>query len=732
MIANRALRIASSLRPWALGAGALVCAAAALPGARTAAAATALTTIRIASGLTRPCFVTSPPDDDRLFIVEQRGTDARGRIKIRKNGVVLAQAFLTTGVLSTGNEQGLFAVAFPPDYATSGKFYIHYTDAAGTTRLARHTVTANPDSANPTGTILYSAAQPFTNHNGGWIAFGPDGYLWMALGDGGSGNDPGDRAQNINQPLGKLLRFDVSGATAVAAPDNPYFGATPGLDEVFTFGLRNPWRCSFDRLTGDLVIGDVGQNNIEEIDFAAAADARGKGWNWGWRCYEGSQLYLSSTTTPCGSCTAPGCEFHFPAHEYNHTLGRCSLTGGYVYRGCAIPDLQGSYFFADYCSNTIWSGKFVNGLLTSVTDRTAQLAPGGGLAINSITSFGEDAKGEMYICDQGGEIFKIVPAGAVAEADMPKLQVAAALGTLGATGAGNALTPGITAFERPGSRIRGAGFLRNATIRSCPETAPGCLTTHTSLGSWAVDMNACVEADSSRLTRTFTFTNTAASSQPLAFVDVVPPYLNGDPDVARAFDPLAAGQTPVLATYEEMSPGLFVTHRGDALGAVYGIDCDSLPALEARVAGDQPLGGRAFAGPARTGMALSFDFGDVRAGDNRTVTLVTRLTSASPTGVEVGIESVAVPALRAVGPMPFRNQITLAYGLPRAGQSRLDVFDVRGRRVRSLLDGPQTAGVHRATWDGRDGEGRPMAAGIYFVRLFTPQGERSLRIVRVQ
>ncbi len=711
-----------------LGIAALVLAVAGI-----AQGATLLTTTRVASGLTLPVYATAPPGDDRLFIVEQRGTGNRGRIKILKNGVVLPKAFLTTGVLATGNEQGLLGLAFAPDYATSGKFYIHYNDSAGTTRLARYTVSANPDTANPVGTVIYSVAQPFSNHNGGWIAFGPDGYLWMGLGDGGSANDPGDRAQNLNVPLGKMLRFDVSGALAVGAPDNPFFGPTTGLDEIWAFGLRNPWRDSFDRLTGDLIIGDVGQDAIEEIDFAPASQSQGKGWNYGWRCYEGSSVRLSSLTTPCGSCTNPSCVFHFPAFEYNHTLGRCSVTGGYVYRGCAIPDLQGTYFLADYCGNQIYSGRFVNGLLTGVTDRAAELDPPGTVSIGTVTSFGEDSKGELYIVDQGGEIFKIVPRTGVAESDMPTLRVATVSGdSLGATTPGNALAPGIQAFARPGSRLRGVGFLRNAVVRSCPETSGNCLTTHTTLGSWNIDMQACVDPDSSTLTRTFVFTNASASDQPLAFVDVVPPYLSGDPDEARAYDVPTATSTALLATFEASHPAFFVTEQGFATGAAFAMDVDSLPQLEARVAGDLPLTNRATAGPGRLGMALSFDFGTLAATKSESLTVVTRLRGDAPVDSNHGTEFLVAPSLRVLGPMPFSVSLPLAYGIPAAGHVRLDVFDVRGRRVRRLVNMDTTAGTHRVAWDGRDDAGRSLGAGIYFVRMASIQGEQSARVVRVQ
>ena len=383
--------------------------AALVPCAGSARTETALTTVRVAGGFTRPVFVTAAPGDTaRLFVVEQRGADARGRIKILKHGVPLSRAFLTTDPLATGFEQGLLGLAFAPDFATTGRFYVDYTRADGTTVVERHTVSADPDSANPAGTVLLTVAQPYENHNGGWLGFGPDGYLYVALGDGGSGGDPGDRAQDLNSPLGKLLRLDVSGAAYAIPPSNPFAGAVTGLDEIWAFGLRNPWRPSFDRLTGDLVIADVGQGQLEEIDFQPRTSPGGE--NYGWRCYEGTNFYSESATTPCGSCLAAGCPKIAPSYEYPHTLGRCSVTGGYVYRGDSIPDLEGAYFFADYCAGSIYSGRFVGGALVDVVGRTAELAPGAGLSIDNITSFGEDAQGELYLCDQDGEIYKIVRA----------------------------------------------------------------------------------------------------------------------------------------------------------------------------------------------------------------------------------------------------------------------------------------------------------------------------------
>jgi glucose/arabinose dehydrogenase len=384
--------------------------------AHTAPAATALTAVRVAAGLSRPLFVTSPPGDSRIFIVEQRGGDFRGRIKILKAGGVQAQPFLTTPVLANGNEQGLLGLAFAPDYATSGRFYIDYTDAQGHTHIERRWVSAaNPDSARDSSETILFIPQPYSNHNGGWIAFGPDGYLYIAMGDGGSGGDPEDRAQNPDSLLGKLLRIDVSPASGYAIPAGNPFANGPGRDEVYAYGLRNPFRDSFDRATGDLIVGDVGQTSYEEIDFAPASAGRGLGTNFGWPCFEGLHDYdLTRPNAECDTCINRPC-MQFPAWEYDHSISRCSVTGGYVYRGSAIPDLVGTYFFADYCAARIYSGTFAGGALTNVADRTLELDPiDTAINVNQITSFGEDSDGEIYICDQGGEVFKIVARTALA------------------------------------------------------------------------------------------------------------------------------------------------------------------------------------------------------------------------------------------------------------------------------------------------------------------------------
>jgi glucose/arabinose dehydrogenase len=696
---------------------------------REARSETPLTTVRVAQGLSLPLFVTAPPGDtSRVFIVEQRGPDQRGRIKILKNGVVLSTPFLTTDPLSPGNEQGLLGLAFAPDYATTGRFYINYTDSNGMVRIARYTVSADPDVANAVGTMILSIYHPFTNHNGGWLGFGPDGFLYSAEGDGGSGGDPGDRAQNVDSLLGKMLRIDVSGPSYTIPPGNPFAGATPGRDEIWAFGLRNPWRPSFDRRTGDFVIADVGQDRIEEVNFAAAGT--GAGANYGWRCFEGSLAFSSSATTPCGSCTVPACTV-FPVHEYDHTLGRCSITGGYVYRGCAIPDLNGQYFFGDYCGKQIYTGRFQSGTFTGLRERTADLAPGGGLAIGNITSFGEDARGELYICDQGGQVFKIVPKAPLLESDMPALRSRTALGdTLGSTSPGNALLTGVTPFADPGSRIRGIGFLENAILRDCSDISGGCLTAHARLDPFDIELRACVDSAAATLTRRFVFTNTAASSSPLAYVDVVTPRLRGEPNSSVVASPGSSGNTAVLVQSNAIAPDRWIVHSGSgSAGVTTSADVDTISELTARVAADQPFGGDGSAGPADVGMALGFDFGSVAPAVPETVTVVTRLTALAPTGVALGAPLPPRGELRILSRVPFEGNLRLEMALPSRGRFSLEVFDPAGRRVRTLERGDVPAGRRVVSWDGRLESGKNAPSGVYFIKLRMEAGSLTKRVV---
>ncbi|HRW76953.1 MAG TPA: PQQ-dependent sugar dehydrogenase, partial [Saprospiraceae bacterium] len=301
----------------------------------------------VANGFSLPVDIKHA-GDDRLYIVEKGG-----RIRISDlQGNVLATPFLDIDpiVNSGANERGLLGLAFHPDYASNGHFFVNYTGNDGDTRISRFTrSTADPDQADPMSElVLLVVDQPFSNHNAGDLAFGPDGYLYVGLGDGGSGGDPGNRSQNPKEFLGKMLRLDVDGGTPYAIPtDNPFAGSAETLPEIWSLGLRNPWRISFDRMTGDLWIGDVGQDQWEEVDMEPAGSPGGL--NYGWRCYEG---FVPFNTSGCG----PANSYVPPVHVYQNTnaIG-CSITGGYVYRGSKHPTLYGKYIYTDYCTGIFWS-----------------------------------------------------------------------------------------------------------------------------------------------------------------------------------------------------------------------------------------------------------------------------------------------------------------------------------------------------------------------------------------
>jgi glucose/arabinose dehydrogenase len=346
----------------------------------------------IVSGLNSALYLTAPPNDlNRLFVVEQIGT-----IRIIKDGNLLPTPFLDiTGQVLAGGEQGLLGLAFYPDYATSGRFVVHYNDLAGDTRLSVFQVSSDPDIANlASEQVILTADQPYSNHNGGQVAFGPDGFLYLGLGDGGSANDPEGRGQNLSELLGSILRLDIQSGNPYTIPsDNPFLGKVDTLPEIWSYGLRNPWRFSFDRATGDLYIADVGQNQLEEVDIAPASSGYGKGANYGWNIMEGSRCLGGAECDQTGLI--------LPDFEYGHDQG-CSITGGYVYRGSAIPNLQGLYFFGDFCQGWVRSFRYAAGEAIELTDWPT-LRPGG-----AITSFGEDAAGELYVVGPGG-VFKVVP-----------------------------------------------------------------------------------------------------------------------------------------------------------------------------------------------------------------------------------------------------------------------------------------------------------------------------------
>jgi hypothetical protein len=340
----------------------------------------------VAAGLNNPVYLTSPPGDTRLFVVEQPG-----RIRIIENGQLIAAPYLdiTSRVLS-GGERGLLSVAFHPEYRTNGFFYVYFTGAGGEIRIERFTVSSNANQANASSAkVILTIPHPRSNHNGGLAVFGPDGMLYLGTGDGGGGGDPDLNGQNQNTLLGKLLRIDVNGGDPYAIPaGNPFAGRNDARAEIWAMGLRNPWRYSFDLPSGNLFIADVGQDVTEEVNVAAANRA---GVNYGWNVTEGSNCYQSS------SCNKSN--FQLPVLEYNHDAGQCSITGGFVYRGSAIPELSGTYFYADYCAGWVRSFKYDG----AASDRRQWDLGSAG----NITSFGLDSSGEIYLISGNGRVYRI-------------------------------------------------------------------------------------------------------------------------------------------------------------------------------------------------------------------------------------------------------------------------------------------------------------------------------------
>jgi glucose/arabinose dehydrogenase len=326
--------------------------------------------VEVASGLESPLFLTvAPGEEDRLYVVERDG-----RIRVLEDGRVLPDPFLDiVDEVTSGGEQGLLSVAFHPDYAENRLFYVNYTDRAGDTRVVEYRSRGGAEPESVRGLLLVD--QPYANHNGGQLQFGPDGSLYVGMGDGGAGGDPANRAQNLSSPLGKLLRLDVERA---------------GADwQTVAYGLRNPWRFSFDRETGDLYIGDVGQGEWEEIDYLSA---RSRGLvNFGWDAFEGDHVYEDKQPNSAGRLVGP-------VVEYSHELG-CSVTGGYVYRGEALPAARGRYFYGDYCSGIVWTVRVRNGQASSPRRLPFE--------VESLSSFGEDARGELYLVSLDGTVFRL-------------------------------------------------------------------------------------------------------------------------------------------------------------------------------------------------------------------------------------------------------------------------------------------------------------------------------------
>ncbi len=347
--------------------------------------------VEVASGLSSPVYVTAPPGDPRLFIVEQPG-----RIRVVENGSLLATPYLDiVDRVGSGGERGLLSIAFHPQYAQNGFVYLNYTDKAGDTRVERYRVSADRNRADPASArLVIGIAQPFSNHNGGQLQFGPDGKLYVGMGDGGSGGDPQGHGQDASTLLGDILRLDVDAGQPYAIPaDNPFVGQAGRRGEIWITGVRNPWRFSFDRETGLLYVADVGQGQWEEVHVVPAGQG---GQNFGWNVMEGTHCFRPPSGCDQGGLT-------LPVLEYSHADGACSVTGGYVYRGEAIPALRGHYFYGDYCAGWVRSFRYAGG--QPADQRSWEVGD-----VGNVLTFGEDAAGELYLGSSNGRVYRFAPA----------------------------------------------------------------------------------------------------------------------------------------------------------------------------------------------------------------------------------------------------------------------------------------------------------------------------------
>ena len=347
----------------------------------------------VATSLEEPTDLQNAGDRSRLYVVERHG-----RIRLIRGGTLVPTPFLDISDrvgTETTVEQGCLGLAFHPRFAENGRFYVNYTSRAGETHIAEFRAAAGADTADPaTERTVLIAEQPFSSHLGGQLRFGPDGMLYVSLGDGGSAGDPLGNAQSLGSLLGKILRIDTEGVPYVVPLNNPFVSNTAARREIWALGLRNPWRFAFDGVTGDLYIGDVGQGHLEEIDVALAA--RRGGENYGWAVTEGTACFPPGT-----DCSSAG--FTQPVVEYGHTEG-CSVTGGVVYSGCRMPGYAGTYFYGDFCSGFIRSFRLQDGRPRDQRDWTAALG-----AREGLTSFGTDAEGEVYMLEFGGNLYRIAP-----------------------------------------------------------------------------------------------------------------------------------------------------------------------------------------------------------------------------------------------------------------------------------------------------------------------------------
>ncbi len=475
------------------------------------------------SGLTFPTFASGFDDpvdlthagDDRVFVVEQDGAIWI----VQQNGTINSTPFMDIDprVNSGANERGLLGLAFHPDYANNGYFYVNYTNSSGNTIVSRFSVDPNdPDIGDPNSeVILMTINQPYSNHNGGGIKFGPDGYLYIGTGDGGSGGDPLNSGQTRTSLLGKTLRIDVDNGSPYGIPaDNPFVNDPNTSDEIWHLGLRNPWRFDFDRATGDLWIGDVGQNAREEIDFQLASSPGGE--NYGWRCYEANQSYNTSGCQGANSYDAP-----VYSYANNFSTG-CSVTGGTVYRGARYGNLWGTYFFSDYCSSTLWysTGDPVNGFTFQTWN---------GFFGSNPSSFGRDVYGQVYIVNHGGTIVRIED-----NTCDPKAYIDASDSVTFCPGGGE-----LTAYSHPGLTYQwylNGSPINGATSATYMATAVGDYTVEVANGS-CTDLSDAVNVD-------LNGPSVSISGLATSYIDTDPPVtLVGNPAGGTFSGPCVTGNT---------------------------------------------------------------------------------------------------------------------------------------------------------------------------------------------
>lgn len=658
-----------------------------------------------ATGFTRACDITHC-GDDRLFVVEQGG-----RIWILdQNGNKLPDPFLNIdpAVGSSGNEQGLLGLAFHPNYPATPYFYVNYTDNNGDTKVSRFEVSANnPNEADPaTELLLLTFDQPFSNHNGGGVKFGPDGYLYIGSGDGGSGGDPQNNSQKRSTLLGKMLRIDVDNGSPYAVPaSNPFLNDANTLDEIWALGLRNPWRFSFDRATGDLWIGDVGQDAWEEIDYQPASSPGGE--NYGWRCYEGNNTFNTNNCPPAADLT-------FPVAEYANSgaLG-CSVTGGFVYRGFKYPNLYGRYLYTDYCTGRLWS-ILPNGSGGWTNEQIADLIN------NQIVSFGENSRGELFVVGNGGNIWRLTDSSAEwgYTVNVTQPTCAGALGSIEITILANTPTPTVTWADGATGLLRNdlAGGTYSATIvgeNGSTILEEFVLGTAVTIGSVVEDVSCPGSSDGS-----IDLTLGGTTEPPASVL-----WSDGSTDLDRTG--LAGGEYTVTVTSAEgcVIEQTYTVNEGVTLeipDIVLTMDSvlsimDLFDSYQWLLNGEPIAGANASTYTATETGNYYLEVG-VGSGCTQFTNAISVVISAS--GEIPGLETVAI------SPNPFSQTFNITLATRSAMTLDLSLTDLQGRKL--LGDRIEVGQTATRSYDLSH-----LAAGTYLLVLKNGNGERTQKVLKL-